>query len=88
MGTHLKHLPDDETYWFSISAQFKPLYLNTQLVNTRRCPALDIVRGKVKSLVELPLSYELEALAAVIPEAMVFNKKRLVQRRRRHVYLI
>ncbi|KAF2797057.1 PLP-dependent transferase [Melanomma pulvis-pyrius CBS 109.77] len=57
---NLKVAPDDEAYWLSISATMKPLYVNTQLVNTRRGPAPLVVREKVRSLVDLSLSYELD----------------------------
>jgi isopenicillin-N epimerase len=56
----LRVAPDDETYWLSIRATLNPLYSNTQLVNTRRGPAPLSVRNKVRELVDLSLSYELD----------------------------
>ena len=56
----LRVAPDDENYWRSIQATMEPLYVNTQLVNTRRGPAPTSVRDKVRALVDLSLSYELD----------------------------
>jgi isopenicillin-N epimerase len=56
----LKKAPDDEGYWLSVRQTMNPLYVNTQLVNTRRGPAPFVVREKVRSLVDLSLSYELD----------------------------
>jgi isopenicillin-N epimerase len=56
----LKKAPDDETYWSSVRALMKPMYTHTQLVNTRRGAAPVQVRDRVRSLVDLSLSYELD----------------------------
>lgn len=37
--------PDDEAYWLGIRATMQPMYLNTQLVNSRRRPAPSTVRA-------------------------------------------
>ncbi|CAK7262105.1 MULTISPECIES: aminotransferase class V-fold PLP-dependent enzyme [unclassified Shinella] len=58
--SHLKKAPDDEAYWLSVRETMDPLYVNTQLVNTRRGPAPLSVREKVRALVDLSLSYELD----------------------------
>lgn len=56
----LKNAPDDEHYWSSVRALMKPMYTHTQLVNTRRGAAPVQVRDRVRSLVDLSLSYELD----------------------------
>lgn len=56
----LRKAPDDETYWSSVRALMKPMYTHTQLVNTRRGAAPAQVRDRVRSLVDLSLSYELD----------------------------
>src|SRR5690348_12314899 len=56
----LKTAPDNETYWSSVRALMKPMYTHTQLVNTRRGAAPVQVRDRVRSLVDLSLSYELD----------------------------
>lgn len=56
----LKNAPDDETYWSTVRALMQPMYTHTQLVNTRRGAAPAQVRERVKSLVDLSLSYELD----------------------------
>lgn len=56
----LRNAPDDETYWNSVRALMKPMYTHTQLVNTRRGAAPIQVRDRVRSLVDLSLSYELD----------------------------
>jgi isopenicillin-N epimerase len=56
----LKNAPDDETYWSTVRALMQPMYTHTQLVNTRRGAAPVQVRERVKSLVDLSLSYELD----------------------------
>jgi isopenicillin-N epimerase len=56
----LPHAPDDEAYWLSVRATMAPMYVTTQLVNTRRGPAPLVVRERVRSLVDLSLSYELD----------------------------
>ncbi|MDQ0512984.1 aminotransferase class V-fold PLP-dependent enzyme [Ancylobacter amanitiformis] len=57
---HLKTAPDDEAYWLAIRATMEPMYVNTQLVNTRRGAAPRVVRDRVRELVDLSLSYELD----------------------------
>lgn len=57
---NLKTAPDDETYWLGIRATMQPMYVNTQLVNSRRGPAPLVVRDRVRSLVDLSLAYELD----------------------------
>jgi selenocysteine lyase/cysteine desulfurase len=52
--------PDDERYWLAIRATMKPMYVNTQLVNTRRGAAPLEVRDRIRSLVDMSLSYELD----------------------------
>ena len=56
----LRVAPDDEPYWSSIRATMKPLYLHTQLVNSRRGPASHGVREKIQSLIDLSHSYDLD----------------------------
>ncbi|TIP46930.1 MAG: aminotransferase class V-fold PLP-dependent enzyme [Mesorhizobium sp.] len=56
----LRVAPDDEAYWLSIRASMQPMYVNTQLVNTRRGPAPFRVREVIRSLVDLSLAYELD----------------------------
>jgi isopenicillin-N epimerase len=56
----LKNAPDDETYWSTVRALMQPMYTHTQLVNTRRGAAPAQVRDRVRSLVDLSLSYELD----------------------------
>lgn len=56
----LKNAPDDETYWSTVRALMQPMYTHTQLVNTRRGAAPAQVRERVRSLVDLSLSYELD----------------------------
>ena len=56
----LRAAPDDEAYWSSIRATMQPMYVNTQLANTRRGPAPSRVRDVVRSLVDLSLAYELD----------------------------
>jgi selenocysteine lyase/cysteine desulfurase len=56
----LKTAPDDEAYWGSIRATMLPMYVNTQLVNSRRGPAPQVVRDRVRALVDLSLAYELD----------------------------
>ena len=56
----LLHAPDDEAYWLSVRATMAPMYVNTQLVNSRRGPAPLVVRERVRSLVDLSLAYELD----------------------------
>ncbi|MDZ5454851.1 aminotransferase class V-fold PLP-dependent enzyme [Labrys sp. ZIDIC5] len=52
--------PNDEDFWLAVRARMLPMYVNTQLVNTRRGPAPLEVRERIKSLVDLALSYELD----------------------------
>lgn len=52
--------PDDEDFWLAVRAKMQPMYVNTQLVNTRRGPAPLEVRERIRSLVDLALSYELD----------------------------
>ncbi|MFI0843714.1 aminotransferase class V-fold PLP-dependent enzyme [Mesorhizobium sp. IMUNJ 23232] len=59
-ATPLRTAPDDEAYWLSIRATMQPMYVNTQLANTRRGPAPLRVRERVRSLVDLSLAYELD----------------------------
>lgn len=56
----LRVAPDDEAYWLAIRATMEPMYVNTQLANTRRGPAPLRVRDRVRSLVDLSLAYELD----------------------------
>lgn len=56
----LKNAPDNEHYWNSVRALMMPMYTHTQLVNTRRGAAPIQVRDRVRSLVDLSLSYELD----------------------------
>ncbi|MDO9415520.1 aminotransferase class V-fold PLP-dependent enzyme [Pararhizobium sp.] len=57
----LQYQPDDEVFWADIREQLLPMYNSTQLSNMRRGPAPRAVRDRVKSLVDLALSYELDA---------------------------
>ncbi|RWH82137.1 MAG: aminotransferase class V-fold PLP-dependent enzyme [Mesorhizobium sp.] len=59
-GPRIDVLPDDEAYWLEIRARMKPMYVNTQLVNSRRGAAPIEVRDRIRSLVDLALSYELD----------------------------
>ncbi|KXS98746.1 hypothetical protein AC578_10504 [Pseudocercospora eumusae] len=56
----LRVAPDDEAYWLSLRATMAPMYINTQLVNSRRSPAPLIVRDKIRSVLDTALSYELD----------------------------
>ncbi len=56
----LRNAPDDEVFWSTVRSMMKPMYTHTQLVNTRRGAAPAKVRERVKSLVDLSLSYELD----------------------------
>ncbi|SHO67649.1 Selenocysteine lyase/Cysteine desulfurase [Pseudoxanthobacter soli DSM 19599] len=57
----LNTAPDDEAYWLAIRDTMQPMYVNTQLVNTRRGAAPRTVRDRVRELVDLSLAYELDA---------------------------
>ncbi len=52
--------PDDEPFWLAVRDKMKPMYTHTQLVNTRRGSAPIEVRDRIRSLVDLSLSYELD----------------------------
>lgn len=56
----LKTAPNDEAYWLAIRDTMEPMYVNTQLVNSRRGAAPKVVRDRVRSLVDLSLAYELD----------------------------
>lgn len=56
----LQYQPDDEIFWSEIRDQLLPMYTCTQLSNMRRGPAPRTVRDRVKGLVDLALSYELD----------------------------
>ncbi len=56
----LRHAPDDEAYWATVRSSLEPMYKFTQLVNTRRGPAPQELRDRIRSLVDLSLSYELD----------------------------
>ncbi len=56
----LIHEPDDEAFWLSVRDTLEPMYVNTQLGNTRRGPAPLVLRDHIRSLVDLSLSYELD----------------------------
>ena len=56
----LKHRPDDEPFWEELRSQFLPMYTCTQLANMRRGPAPRAVRDRIRELVDLSLSYELD----------------------------
>lgn len=56
----LQFQPDDEAFWGDIRQQLLPMYKSIQLSNMRRGPAPRAVRDRVRSLVDLALSYELD----------------------------
>ena len=56
----LQFQPDDEIFWSKVRDQLLPMYKCTQLSNMRRGPAPRAVRDRVKDLVDLALSYELD----------------------------
>ncbi|QOF75473.1 aminotransferase class V-fold PLP-dependent enzyme (plasmid) [Aminobacter sp. SR38] len=59
-ASSLKNAPDNEEFWGAVRKTMAPMYTHTQLVNTRRGSAPLEVRERVRSLVDLSLSYELD----------------------------